>query len=52
MILTMQKVKFFFQHHLNPLHVYCRLRGAGFKPGMAHRVCVYYEKFIYNILLK
>ncbi|WP_162832162.1 hypothetical protein [Desulfonatronovibrio hydrogenovorans] len=48
----MQKVKCFFQHHLNPLHVYCRLRGAGLKPVMAQRMCTLYEKFVYNLILK
>jgi len=48
----MKKVKGFIQHHFNPLHVYCRLRSAGFKPVMAQRVCTLYEKFFYNFLLR
>jgi len=48
----MKKVKSFIQHHFNPLHVYCRLRSAGFKPVMAQRFCTLYEKFFYNFLLR
>ncbi|MFO7726859.1 MAG: hypothetical protein R6X11_00870 [Desulfonatronovibrio sp.] len=48
----MKKFKGFFQHHLNPLHVYCRLCGAGLRPMVAHKMCRVYEKFLYNMLLK
>jgi len=48
----MQNVKRFFQHHLNPLHVYCRLRNAGLHCTAAQRMCIVYEKFLYNLLLK
>ncbi|MFO7816124.1 MAG: hypothetical protein ACQES5_01715 [Thermodesulfobacteriota bacterium] len=48
----MQYFKRFFQHHFNPLHVYCRLRSAGLHDNTAQRMCMVYEKFFYNLLLR
>lgn len=41
----------FFQHHFNPLHVYCRMRDAGFRPRLTVRVCTVYERWLYRFLL-
>ncbi len=48
----MRNIKNFFQHHLNPLHVYCRLRNAGMHCTTAQRMSLIYEKVFYNLLLK
>ncbi|MDL2209255.1 hypothetical protein LJC26_00405 [Desulfovibrio sp. OttesenSCG-928-O18] len=32
------------QHHLNPLHFYCRLRDWGVSSQTASRLCSRYEK--------
>lgn len=39
------------QHHLNPLHFYCRLRDWGISSRTASRLCTLYEK-AYRVLLK
>jgi hypothetical protein len=44
----MRTVRFIFQHYLNPLHVYCRLREIGINTGTAQRVCTVYERFVYR----
>ncbi|MBU1003932.1 MAG: hypothetical protein KKE73_15580 [Proteobacteria bacterium] len=42
--------KRFLQHHLNPLHIYCRLRDAGVRPHLTSRMCVIYERWVYRFL--
>lgn len=39
-------------HYLNPLHIYCRLRGVGIKKPRAERMAMHYEKWFYNKLFK
>lgn len=46
----MPRVKRFLQHHLNPLHVYCRLRDAGIRPRLTSRMCLFYERWVYRFL--
>jgi hypothetical protein len=48
----MQKIKNFLQHHLNPLHVYCRLRSVGFDPSLAQRMSLAYERYLYKFIQK
>jgi hypothetical protein len=36
------------QHHLNPLHIYCRLRCAGFPGPTAQKISAFYERFFYR----
>jgi len=38
------------QHHLNPLHIYCRLRDLGLKKRSAMVVCMLYERSIFRFL--
>ena len=38
------------QHRLNPLHIYCRLRGAGLRAATALKLCALYEKSLYRAL--
>ena len=44
----MRHVKSYLQHHLNPLHVYCRLRNVGMPCRAALRVSSFYER-VYRI---
>ncbi|MGE4299250.1 MAG: hypothetical protein AB7E47_14630 [Desulfovibrionaceae bacterium] len=45
MVIAMtQRIK----HHMNPLHLYCRLREMGFSGPGARRLCRLYERFIYR----
>ena len=44
----MRHVKSYLQHHLNPLHIYCRLRSVGVPGRAAMRVSVVYER-VYRI---
>lgn len=37
------------QHHLNPLHVFCRLRNIGIAKTPATFLCMLYERLIFNI---
>ncbi len=37
-----------FQHYLNPLHVYCRLRDLRVPKGVAILLCKFYERAIFN----
>jgi hypothetical protein len=37
-----------FQHYLNPLHVYCRLRDLRVPKGVAIFLCKFYEQAIFN----
>ena len=39
------------QHHLNPLHFYCRLRDWGFSGRTAFRLCFPYER-LYKIIFR
>jgi hypothetical protein len=39
------------QHVLNPLHVFCRLKEAGFSDQAARRMCKAYERRIYRPLM-
>ena len=48
----MHTVRCFFQHHMNPLHVYCRLRSLGMHNSAAFRVCSLYEKYVYRFWMK
>lgn len=34
-------------HAMNPLHVYCRLRGFGLSGQLAMRLCQLYERVVY-----
>ena len=36
------------QHHLNPLHVYCRLVERGVSKRLSMSICKYYELLIYS----
>lgn len=38
------------EHHLNPLHVYCRLRDIKIPKSYAMRLCMLYEKNLYGPL--
>jgi hypothetical protein len=41
------------RHYMNPLHVYCRLRGLGVSHGTAKYVCRSYERYLFqHIFLK
>ena len=40
-----------FQHHFNPLHVYCRLRTLGVADKAARFVTSCYEKVVYRRVL-
>ncbi|MBT8762757.1 hypothetical protein KFV02_02275 [Desulfohalobiaceae bacterium Ax17] len=48
----MNKIRKFFQHNFNPLHIYCRLRDVGLEPALALRVSLAYERYIYKFILK
>lgn len=39
------------QHHLNPLHLYCRLVEIGLSKKLSISVCRHYEIFIYSWLV-
>lgn len=38
----------FIQHHLNPLHLYCRLRDCGVSAARAARLSGLYERLVYS----
>jgi len=38
------------RHHLNPLHIYCRLMQTGLEHDTATRICRWYERF-YGLFL-
>jgi hypothetical protein len=44
----MEKFILNMHHVFNPLHIYCRLIGAGMNRYTAQRVCRYYETFIFK----
>ncbi len=46
----MTRIRRVFQHILNPLHVYCRLKDVGVSAPMAQRVCRVYERFLFRFL--
>lgn len=39
-----------FQHCINPLHVYCRLRDVGIPKDYAVPLCRFYENTIFMFL--
>jgi hypothetical protein len=41
----------YFQHKLNPLHVFCRLRRFGLPRSAARNLCWVYERGLYRFLL-
>lgn len=47
----MNRLRNYLQHHLNPVHMYCRLLDFGLASRNARRVCSVYERFIYKGLL-
>jgi hypothetical protein len=38
------------RHLLNPLHLYCRLRGLGLPGALARRLASRYERLLYRPL--
>lgn len=44
----MRHVRRFLQHCFNPLHIYCRLRDAGFSKQTAGRASELYERYVYR----
>jgi len=47
----MFKIRSQLQHRLNPLHVYCRLRGIGMAHRTARVVSSCYERTVYRLVL-
>ncbi len=41
-----------FQHRINPLHIYCRLIDAGLGVKFSRRLSIFYEKHFYHSLLR
>ena len=41
----------FWQHYLNPLHIFCRLREIGLPKKPAVLLCQFYERAIFNPFL-
>ena len=37
----------FWQHYLNPLHIFCRLRELGLPKKLSIFLCRYYERSIF-----
>lgn len=48
---TMTSLRSRLQHHLNPLHVMCRLRSMGLNPATAKGMCRAYEILLYRVIL-
>lgn len=46
----MSRIRSCLQHHLNPLHIYCRLRDWGLPAGPARTMSVCYERLVYRIV--
>lgn len=44
----MKRFRDFIQHHMNPLHIYCRLRSLGLAGATARKVSTCYERVIYQ----
>jgi hypothetical protein len=40
------------QHYLNPLHIFCRLRGIGLPKILAIFLCRTYERVFFNPFFK
>lgn len=47
----MTKIRCRLQHRLNPLHIYCRLRGMGVADRAARAVTSCYERMVYRLVL-
>ena len=47
---TMKGFRFFCQHRLNPLHIFCRLREMGLSLGFARNVSRIYELSVYRFM--
>lgn len=47
----MQAIRSRLQHHLNPLHVYCRLRDFGLADATAQRLSSCWERLVYRLVL-
>ena len=43
-------MKQFLQHHLNSMHVYCRLVDLGVKRGTAKSIAKKYETVVHRLL--
>ena len=41
----------FWQHYLNPLHIFCRLREIGLEKTSSIILCQFYERAIFNPFL-
>jgi len=41
-----------FIHAINPLHIYCRLRGFGLNKRIARFISYIYEILIFNLISK
>ena len=41
-----------FQHRINPLHIYCRLIDMGLSVPLSRRLSIFYEKHFYPCLLR
>jgi len=41
-----------FQHKINPLHIYCRLIDMGLSVEFSRRLSIFYEKHFYPSLLR
>jgi hypothetical protein len=39
------------KHHLNPLHLYCRLRNIGIRKETAIFLCRFYERMVFNLFM-
>ncbi len=39
------------QHCFNPLHVFCKLRRAGFGIPLARRMSSAYERYLYRVIM-
>jgi hypothetical protein len=45
----MARVRNYFQHRFNPLHIYCRLLDYGVSRKLASRVSGLYERWVYRL---
>jgi hypothetical protein len=46
----MRRMRDALHHMLNPLHMYCRLKGIGVGHDAAHKMCRAYERYIFRLL--
>ena len=37
-----------WQHHANPLHLYCRMRDMGLNATLAVKMTTMYERYLYK----